>query len=75
MLKTCYKKLLGQLDDVRLLTFKFHILYRIADDVSKFVDFSYIDVSVYENFNVTIKKLTRMTSMRKICTMNEAVNL
>lgn len=64
-LKTCCTELFGYLRDVNLFTFKFHIPNYNIDDISKIRDLSYLNASHNEHFNITIKKVIKMTSMRK----------
>lgn len=53
------------LEDINLLTLKFHMFDHIVEDISKFNDLSYLDTSPYEHFNVTIKMIIKISSMRK----------
>lgn len=51
------------------------MLDRIVEDVSKFENLSYLHVSFYEYFNVTMKKSMKMISKQKTSTTKESVNV
>lgn len=75
MLKRSAKELFEHLEEVNLFTLKFHMLDHVSNDLYKFGILSFLDASAYEHFNFTIKKFIRMTSMRKLTTIEEAVHL
>lgn len=66
-----YKKNVGHLGDVNLFSLKFNMPDHILEDVSRIRDLSYLN----EQFNSTIKKFIKMTSMRKGTLIEEAVRV
>lgn len=74
ILKKCCRELFGHLEVVNLFTIKWHVLNHIFGNVSKVSNLQCLDTPPYEHFSFTAKKSIRMTSIRKICTVNEVVN-
>lgn len=53
------------LEDESLLVLKFHLLLYLAEDVLWFGDLSVLDPLPFDHFHYIMKRLMRMTSMRK----------
>lgn len=74
-LKILSKELFGDLEDTNLFTLKFHMLDHIVEDVARFENLNILDAFPYEHFNFILKTFSRMTSMRRGSTLDEAVEL
>lgn len=72
-LKMLANKLIKEMKDFNLFTFKFHVLDHIMEDISQFGAINFSDVSLFEHFNYVIKNFIKMSSIRHGSTLEEAV--
>lgn len=53
---------------------RFHLLDPLGEDVLQLGDLTLLDASPFEHFNYVLERFIKMTFVRKVSTMEEAVN-